>query len=155
MFTKSENNPTQSIKMCHDLTPKFPSPATAALERSLKMASSTPFVNKTRPARMISFKPRPRASSLGSFNITSLVEASQSLEAEVDFPSIEWSKDIKADSSSRSDDSAEYTIGYPAPKKRKRRGLVRSYEITSGLSSLATSSARMASFNSPLCYMSE
>jgi hypothetical protein len=112
-----------------------PSPATAALEQALKIAAA-PVINKERP--MISFK-RSR-SFAGSFDLSSLVEASQPVEDSLAFPSIEWSNDIDSEDDSES----------PAPAaKRRCRGLARTAHKSFDLVSLGSSS-RMESFGS-LC----
>jgi hypothetical protein len=116
----------------HGIAPKPCSPATAALEQALKIAA-TPVINKERP--MISFK----RSFTGSFDLSSLVEASQPVEDSIAFPSIEWSYDI----------DSEDDIESPAPPaKRRCRGLARTEHKSSDLVSLGSS--RMESFSS-LC----
>ena len=116
-------------KMYHGIASKSCYPATAALEKALKLAAA-PVINKERP--MISFK-RPR-SSFGSFNLSSRVEAFQPVEdSRIAFPSIEWSNDIY------SEEYAEFMA--PPATKRRCRGLVRSGKIKYSLSTLGNSLA--------------
>lgn len=115
--------------MYHGIASKSCYPATAALEKALKLAAA-PVINKERP--MISFK-RPR-SSFGSFNLSSRVEAFQPVEdSRIAFPSIEWSNDIY------SEEYAEFMA--PPATKRRCRGLVRSGKIKYSLSTLGNSLA--------------
>jgi hypothetical protein len=114
-------------RMRHGIASKSCSPATVALEKALKLAA-TPVINKKRP--MISFKQQSR-SFLGSFDLSSLVEASQPVEDLIAFPSIEWSNDINSE-----DDDAEVMAPAAATAKQRCRGLVRSNNRMESLSSL-------------------
>ena len=106
------------------------SPATAALEeKALVELTAASVMNKECHPSMISFMKRPCESPAGSFDLSSLVEASQPIEDSIFFPSIEWSNGI---------DSEEDAIEFIAPPATKRRchGLVRSECITCSLSTL-------------------
>jgi hypothetical protein len=118
--------------LCNIIASKSCSPATAALEAALKLAA-TSAIRKDRP--MISFK-RPRSSLVGSFDLTSLVEASQLVEDSIAFPSIQWSNDID------SEEDAELIA--PPAAKRRCSGLVRS---DYGKCSLSTLGVRLAKKN--------
>lgn len=133
--------------VCHIvIASKSCSPATAALERALELAATSVIdMGEERP--MISFK-RSR-SSLGPFDLSSLVEASPIVEessssSSIAFPSIEWSNEEDIDS----EDDAEFIA--PPAAKRRCRGLVRSDNIKCGLATLGISSSHKESFSS-LC----
>ena len=115
--------------MCLGLTPKSCSPATEALERALKVsASAIPLVNNKRP--MISIKSLKRSrSSLGSFDLSILTEATKPVEDSIAFPSIEWSNNDF--------ESEDEEVTSPPPSKRRCHGLVRYVKIQTDLSLLA------------------
>jgi hypothetical protein len=120
------------IKMlCNIIASKSCSLATAALEKSLELAA-TSVINKEKCC----FK-RPCSLLVGSFDLSSLVEASQLVEDSIAFPSIEWSND------GDSEEDAEFIA--PPAAKRRCSGLVRSRYIKCSL--LSTLGVHLAKKN--------
>ena len=122
----------------HALNIALSAPATAALDEFLKLESS-PCFEEHKP--MICYKVLKRSRSSSdetSFDMDSLIKASQPVEDSIAFPTIEWCNDL--------DDEDEEPISEPS-SKRRCRGLVRSRNVSSDLSSLG-SAPRFSSFGS-------
>ena len=123
---------------CTTLT-KSSSPATQALEMSLNETRFPSITESNKPMICTQRLKRSR-SAMGSFDMSVFVEASQQLEDSIAFPSIEFP-------TFDSDDEEEYAS--PPAAKRRCRGLTRTKNISSDLSSLG-SSERFGSYGS-LC----